>query len=55
MTSNCASCHNGVLATGKGAAHIASNERVPELPHDDRLAACALRSPGRHGELRELP
>jgi len=25
VTSNCASCHNGVLATGKGAAHIVSN------------------------------
>jgi predicted CXXCH cytochrome family protein len=25
VTSNCASCHNGVLASGKGAAHIASN------------------------------
>jgi hypothetical protein len=25
VTSNCASCHNGVLAAGKSAAHIASN------------------------------
>jgi hypothetical protein len=25
VTSNCASCHNGVLATGKSANHIASN------------------------------
>ncbi len=25
VTSNCVSCHNGVLASGKGAAHIASN------------------------------
>ncbi len=25
VTGNCASCHNGVLATGKGATHIASN------------------------------
>ena len=25
MTTNCASCHNGVLATGKGPNHIASN------------------------------
>jgi nitrate/TMAO reductase-like tetraheme cytochrome c subunit len=25
VTGNCVSCHNGVLATGKGAAHIASN------------------------------
>jgi nitrate/TMAO reductase-like tetraheme cytochrome c subunit len=25
VTGNCASCHNGVLAAGKGAAHIASN------------------------------
>jgi hypothetical protein len=25
VTSNCAGCHNGVLATGKGAGHIASN------------------------------
>jgi len=26
VTSNCVSCHNGVLAAGKGAAHIASNQ-----------------------------
>jgi len=26
VTSNCAGCHNGVLASGKGVAHIASNE-----------------------------
>ena len=25
VTANCAGCHNGVLAAGKGAAHIASN------------------------------
>jgi len=25
VVSNCVSCHNGVLASGKGAAHIASN------------------------------
>ncbi len=25
VTSSCASCHNGALASGKGAAHIASN------------------------------
>jgi nitrate/TMAO reductase-like tetraheme cytochrome c subunit len=25
ITANCASCHNGVLAIGKGSAHIASN------------------------------
>ena len=25
VTSNCVSCHNGVLATGKGPTHIASN------------------------------
>jgi hypothetical protein len=25
VTANCVSCHNGVLAAGKGAAHIASN------------------------------
>jgi hypothetical protein len=25
VTSNCFSCHNGVLAAGKGAAHVASN------------------------------
>jgi hypothetical protein len=27
VTANCASCHDGVLATGKGAAHIASNQQ----------------------------
>ena len=26
VTSNCAGCHNGVLASGKGVAHMASNE-----------------------------
>jgi hypothetical protein len=26
VTNNCASCHNGVLAAGKGSAHIASND-----------------------------
>jgi hypothetical protein len=26
VTSNCISCHNGTLATGKGSAHISSND-----------------------------
>jgi hypothetical protein len=26
VTANCASCHNGALATGKGATHITSND-----------------------------
>jgi hypothetical protein len=52
VTTNCASCHNGVLATGKSAAHIASNTACENchttlawLParfeHQGVTAACA--------------
>jgi hypothetical protein len=52
VTSNCVSCHNGVLAPGKGAAHIASNSACENchttlawLParfdHQGVTAACA--------------
>ncbi len=52
VTSNCVSCHNGVLAAGKGAAHIASNSACENchttlawLParfdHQGVMAACA--------------
>ena len=40
---------------GKGHRPHREQQRLPELPHDPRLAAGALRSPGRHGKLRQLP
>ena len=55
VTGNCASCHNGVLAPGKGPDAHREQQRLPELPHDPRVVAGALRSPRCHGELRELP
>jgi nitrate/TMAO reductase-like tetraheme cytochrome c subunit len=52
VTSNCASCHNGVLAAGKGPTHIASNNScqnchttIAWLParfdHQGIMASCA--------------
>ena len=55
VTGNCASCHNGVLAAGKGAAHIASNNACQNCHTTLAWLPARFDHQGVTASLRELP